>query len=251
MSTIAEMAASNFALLSGNKYPGRIVFAGKSSYDKILQGIIITVRSKENQNRALVPDDELNPNGRVRTVFADRDAARGTDPTNILYLAMSHTGRFFMTTNGQHTEVVHSIHHNLASSLMGAGWGYEKDSANTPRIAVYNRFEGVVHTEFAVLKRSPFDDSTVASNFYFDNIPPGFGFYVSTYERDGNPPPSWVGEPRLIPLIGLDLADITDSLWNAMDRANRVSIAIKEIDPETVSSTVHIINAREIITTQP
>jgi hypothetical protein len=134
---------------------------------------------------------------------------------------------------------------------MQAGWGYEKDSANTPRVAVHFRIEAdIIHTEFAMLKRSTFGDGTVGSNFYFQNIPPGFGFYISTYERDGSPPPSFVGEPRLIPLIGLDLADITDSLWNAMDRANRVAIAAKEIDPETLESHIHIVNAREIVTAQ-
>ncbi len=255
MSTLADLAAENFVQLAANKYPGRIVFAGTSSWGAILQGLIITVRSKPNQNRVLVPVPEPNPNNEVGTEFADPVAAHGVDPTNILYLAMSEDTHSFITSNGQHTAIIYSTHRNLAlaDGLMQAGWRYEEDSATTPRIAVRSwiGLNNIVHTQFAVLKKSLFDDSVVANNFRYDNIPSGFGFYISTYEHDGNPPPPFVGEPRLIPLIGSDLADITDSLWNAMSRDYRVAIAVKEIDPKTFKSCTHIVNRFPKAPTEP
>ena len=243
----------NIAYLEANKYPGRIVFGGTMQNGHIVQGLIINVRSKPNQNRVLVEVARPNFNGQVKAEFANPAEAAGVDPTNILYTAMSDSDRSFVTSNGQHTEVVHSMHHNLAASLIQAGWGYEHDSANTPRIAVYTWIEpdGPVHTEFAVLKKSPFDDTIFGSNFYYRKIQPGFGFYVSTYEYDDNPPPSWVGEPRLIPLIGTSLAQVTANLWDTMNRDYRVAIAAKEIAPETLQSRIHIVNAREIVTAQP
>lgn len=232
-----DFAALNLVELTHNSYPGRLVGVGVNRAGNPVLVTAITGRSKGSRNRV------YHIGKRAGSVTIGKtDTSLDADVSNRFYdpMARASDGTFYIASNGVQTDLAEKgielfAHGDLATGLVKHRFTYEPDHPNdTPRITgvcfVRERLSNFPF-QLAILKRSIFDGSLVTQNFNYERIAPGFGFFLATYRGDGNPLPSFEGEPFLLPLLG-DSAETIDTLWSALNEENRVSLAVMEIDPE-------------------
>lgn len=234
-----HQAAANLESLKSNPYPGRGICVGLSdSGDALLQLYWIMGRSANSRNRIFVAD---GPN--LRTEPAD--PSKVENPALIIYNAMRETRNSYIVTNGNQTD---TIFDGLAAggTFIEAleTTEYEPDEPNfTPRISSMSIIEnGKPNTYLSVLKKSPFADACSRHTFQYESLPTGNGLTITTYTGDGAPLPPFEGEPYLLPLSGTP-RQAAETLWNALNSDNRISLAAKSINLKTGDSKITIINA--------
>ncbi|MGL1902146.1 MAG: IMP cyclohydrolase [Fibrobacterales bacterium] len=240
MSDITATVQQNFESLSTNSYPGRGIIIGLSpDTTKIIQIYWIMGRSENSQNRIFLQD----PNGFVRTKAFDE--SKMTDPSLIIYHPVKFLDKKHIVTNGDQTDTIFdylTADKTIESALMTRE--YEPDGPNfTPRISglVDLENDGIAY-ELSILKS--FDNTEASSNrqfFKYGTGIPGVGHFISTYQGDGNPLPSFNGEPQLMPLFN-DISKCATTYWNTIDHQNKVSLLVKSIDVATGATAVEIIN---------
>jgi hypothetical protein len=230
---LASQARDNFARhLAANRYPGRGLVLGRGDAGaRWLQVYWIMGRSENSRNRVFVADG-----GDLRTEAAD--PAKLADPSLIIYEAMLELPGVFLVSNGDQTRTLYEV--------MEAGGRFEDalemrerepDAPNfTPRISgMIDLRLGDASFALSILKASAADPSlTDRTTFRPASPPPGFGLCLTTYQGDGDPLPAFRGEPVWLPLTGSAEA-IADAYWGALDRENRVALAVKEIRPGSPS----------------
>ena len=235
-----EIASSNFKRhLRENPYPGRGLVAGKSSKEH--NWIIIywiMGRSTNSRNRRFTDE-----NGVLRTVPVDY--SKVTDPSLIIYEAMLELPKIYFFSNGDQTRTMYEgIQKGIGIQDSLAKREREPDAPNfTPRISGMLDLNGkdAVLT-LSILKASPIDPAFTDRYYYRPVFPKdGFGFGLTTYQGDGDPLPAFTGDPVLLPLNG-SAEEIADVYWNALNKENRVSLAVKEISPDGKKSRIFIKN---------
>ncbi|MBI1833502.1 MAG: inosine monophosphate cyclohydrolase [Candidatus Andersenbacteria bacterium] len=226
-------AQSNFSDLNRNSYPGRGIVVGLDQAANVIQVYWIMGRSPDSRNRVFKSDET----GRLYTEAVD--ATKVKDPALIIYNAMRDQGQYHIVSNGNQTDTVaeFEIPFDLSTALRNRV--YEPDPSFTPRItAVSSSRRSSV--KMSILRKSVFDDS--CDRLTYELTPsPGFGYCITTYAGDGNPLPSFCGDPLIMPLRG-GSRDILDTYWQALNEENRVSLAVKLVDRENDSSHIYIIN---------
>lgn len=211
--------------LSGNRYPGRLIAAGVTPSHNLVYAYAIMGRSANSRNRIFrTHGDEL--------YTVPFDATSIKDPALLIYPAILTAGSRRIIANGDHSlDIQRGIlaGHTLEQSLRNRT--YEPDDPNfTPRISLLVELDAF---EFGILRRLP-DGSCDRCTWRLPRKS-GVLYMIHTYEGDGNPLPSFKGEPRV-----LQAEDgYADILWNSLDRDNRISLYVKEGN-ETVT-----LNARE------
>ena len=242
-----ELAQANMRSIGMNTYPGRLMVLGVSeSGEHLVQVYAITGRSQNSQNRVFGVEGD-----RVFTEAAD--PAKVKDPSLIIYNAMNYRKNnlrhYHIVSNGDQTDTAATYFPTSIGSLAEAisNRTFEPDAPNfTPRITGLCRLHdiGTYQCEIVVIKKAPESDGRVISSFEYENesIPPGFGYFVSTYTGDGNPLPSFVGEPLLVPIKGSSPEDVAQSFWDILDQANRVCLVVKFVNIMDRSSKIHTIN---------
>lgn len=240
--SLNEEAFQNLKLLMCNLYPGRGIVLGRTPNGDLAQIYFVTGRRESSQNRILKPI--LGLGTWVETLVADPSKATG-DSSLLLYNAMAQTPGIYVISNGVHTK---SILENGIISLMGPEWQYEPDTDFTPRIGGVIRClsDGKFSMSLAILKKSPFGMGCDRFLYNYNEVAPGFGYFISTYERDGNPLPSFQGEPQLISIEKSEPDEIAEELWTILDPNNRVAVAVKVIPADGRPSEISIINRHEI-----
>jgi IMP cyclohydrolase len=231
-----ELAQNNFEALRTNPYPGRgIVIGTDDSGTNMVQIYWIMGRSENSQNRIFNQDG-----GRLFTEPADPTKVK--DPSLIIYNAMNENRSRYVVSNGHQTDdVTEKIHRKQLSSILST-WHHEPDAPNwTPRITgVCSPFENGPSLELSILRRTFW--GTRESVFYqYTEMVPGFGRGITTYSGDGDPLPSFEGEPRIMPLIG-NADEILRTYWHALNPENRVSLAVKFIYGRSRTSEIYVIN---------
>lgn len=180
-------------------------------------------RSENSRNRIFIIDKD----GSLKTAAAD--PSKVSDPSLIIYTAMSENQESYAVSNGAQTE--DALSDDGLSSLMKSGWKYEPDGPNfTPQITGLfrpRRFN-VPIAEISILKKSASSDLCEEFLYEAPILEPGYGYCVTTYNGDGEPLPSFSGEPYLLPLEG-NVKSIAKAIWDALDDENRVSLAVKFI----------------------
>jgi IMP cyclohydrolase len=241
---VSDILRKNAELLAANPYPGRGIVIGRSPDGQSLVLITwIMGRGTNSRNRVYLYDAR---SGRVYTEAAD--PSKMEDPSLIIYDAMeqSDDGYVHVASNGKQTEIVDvDPKYMLSEILCDRDYSFEPDAPNfTPRIT--GRADILDETDFlteiCLLKRSPFSGACDVQNFMYRDIAPGMGYCVTTYQGDGNPLPSFQGEPYLLPFVGDDPESIAAGLWTCLNLENRISIAVKAVHLQTQRSSVHIIN---------
>lgn len=237
-----EKAELNATALKANPYPGRGIITGLDEAGKnFVQVYWIMGRSENSRNRIFVEDGE----GRVRTAPADPSKVK--DPSLIIYTAMDVVPDDYavhVVSNGAQTDDVIQ-YEKYYSSLQGAleGQKYEPDAPNfTPRItSICSIRDGDDYIEMSILKKSPFGDGCSRHFYRFDEFFPGLGYCITTYMKDGDPLPSFEGDPYLMPLKG-NMGEVARHIWSLLDQENRISLAVKFISMNDGGSKVEIIN---------
>ena len=227
MSDLVDRAESTFARhLAANPYPGRGLVLGRSSDGEAwLQLYWIMGRSPNSRNRVFVADGAT-----LRT--EPFDAAAVEDPSLILYEAMLEVGRAYLVSNGDQTRTIaDALAQGGSFEAALATREREPDAPNfTPRISgLIDLRGGEPVFALSILKASRADTAQT------DRIsvrpappPPGLGRGLTTYQGDGSPLPSFEGEPLWLPLAGSPEA-VLARYWDALDRENRVALALKRI----------------------
>lgn len=226
--------------LKSNSYPGRGIVVGKSADSKYaVVAYFIMGRSVNSRNRVFVTDGDG-----IRTQAFD--PSKLTDPSLIIYSPVRVLGDYTIATNGDQTDTIYDGMKDgktFEQSLRIRK--FEHDEPNyTPRIsAVINTAEkDSFGFTISILKSNDGDPSST-QRFTYDYETPksGEGFFIHTYMGDGNPLPTFSGEPEKVELSG-SIDEFTDMLWDSLNEDNKVSLFVRYIDLETKKFETRIIN---------
>ena len=223
--------AQSFAeAAKGNSYPGRGIIAGESEDGKnAVIAYFIMGRSSNSRNRVFKVDG-----GSVITEAFD--ASKVEDPSLIIYTAVRSYENYLIVTNGDQTDTVYeglaagkSFHESLKSRC------FEPDAPNlTPRISAALEFGGNSEFKYSMsILKSADAEGSACNRYAYDYEPlPGIGHFIHTYERDGNPLPTFKGEPRRI-RVPNDIEEFAGEIWNALDEENKISLYVRYTDLES------------------
>ncbi len=225
--------------LSENSYPGRGIVAGRSANGKYaVTAYFIMGRSENSRNRVFVEDGEG-----IRTQAFD--PSKMVDPSLIIYSPVRVLGNTTIVTNGDQTDTIYEgMEKNLTFEQSLRSREFEPDGPNyTPRISAVLQVEnGKYSCAMSILKSNNGDPSQCNRyTFSYDDCIAGEGRFISTYMHDGNPLPSFEGEPRPVDIPD-DMEGFADMLWSSLDQDNKVSLFVRYIDIETGEYTSKIIN---------
>ncbi|MEF3302466.1 IMP cyclohydrolase [Paenibacillus sp. GYB003] len=236
----SQTAEQNSARLQSNPYPGRGIVIGLTpDGTRYAQVYWIMGRSENSRNRVFIEE----ANGFVRTEA--RDPAKLTDPSLIIYYPVRHIGSAHIVTNGDQTDTIYEALQNGGSfeqALTTRTW--EPDAPNyTPRISgLVDLSDQACAYKLSILKTNQNDASqTMRHYFHYEQGITGFGHCVTTYAGDGNPLPSFQGEPLLLPLFD-DIAQTASYYWERLNADNRISLLVKTIDKASGETDMHVIN---------
>ncbi len=212
--------------LAANPYPGRGLVIGRCTENEWLILYWIMGRSAQSRNRRFVAEGAV-----LRTVPVDASLVK--DPSLIIYEAMLELPGLHLVSNGDQTRTVYeSLKAGSTFDAALATREREPDAPNfTPRITGLLDLTGEPAVVLSILKAGRIDPQQTDRYAYRPSAPaPGFGFGLTTYSGDGNPLPSFGGEPLLLPLAGTPEA-VLEAYWGALDVQNRISLAVKVIAP--------------------
>jgi IMP cyclohydrolase len=220
-------------------YPGRGIVIGKSADGKkAVVAYFIMGRSENSRNRVFVEDGEG-----IRTQAFD--PSKLTDPSLIIYAPVRVLGNKTIVTNGDQTDTIYEgMDKQLTFEQSLRSRKFEPDAPNfTPRISGIMHIEnGSYNYALSILKSDNGDDSGCNRfTFAYENPKAGQGRFIHTYMGDGNPLPSYEGEPTLVDIKG-DIDEFTNSVWNSLNADNKVSLFTRFIDIETGKYESRIVN---------
>ena len=226
------------SLVEGNPYVGRGIVTGKTcDGKKCCMAYFIMGRSANSRNRVFVQKDGV--------LYTEPfDASKVEDPSLIIYAAVRRFENTIIVTNGDQTDTVYDGFVNKMSfsdSLKTRK--FEPDEPNlTPRIssAIYLENGGFSY-EMSILKSTD-KDGTSCNRYTFSYEPVcGVGHFLHTYMGDGNPLPTFCGEPERVKIPD-SIDEFTDSLWESLNDDNKISLYVKYIDLSTGEEEDRLIN---------
>ena len=234
------MVKANIAtLLNTNAYPGRGIIIGRSRDGKsAVTAYFIMGRSANSRNRVFVTEGEG-----IRTQAFD--PSKLEDPSLIIYAPVRVLNDSTIVTNGDQTDTVYDNMKDgktFEESLRCRK--YETDGPNfTPRISgIINIKDGRYDYAMSILKSDNGDpDCCNRYTFTYDNPKAGEGRFIHTYMQDGNPLPSFEGEPEWIDIEG-DIDEFTSMLWDNLNEENKVSLFVRFINIATKETETRIVN---------
>lgn len=225
--------------LSNNTYPGRGIVIGKTKDGKkAVTAYFIMGRSNNSRNRVFVEEGEG-----IRTQAFD--PSKLEDPSLIIYAPVRVLGNKTIVTNGDQTDTIYEgMDNQLTFEQSLRSREFEPDAPNyTPRIS------GIMHVEngkynyaMSILKSNNGNPKSCNRyTFAYENPVEGQGHFIHTYMHDGNPLPSFEGEPKLIEISG-NIDEFTDMIWTNLNEDNKVSLFVRFIDIETGEYETRIVN---------
>ncbi len=225
--------------LSSNSYPGRGIIIGKSADSKYaVTAYFIMGRSVNSRNRVFVEDGL----GIKTQAF---DPAKLSDPSLIIYSPVRVLGNKTIVTNGDQTDTIYDgLDNQMTFEQALRCREFEPDAPNyTPRIS------GVMHVEngtynyaMSILKSNNGNpDACNRYTFAYSNPVAGEGHFIHTYMQDGNPLPSFEGEPKLVEIVG-NIDEFTKTVWDNLNEDNKVSLFVRFIDIKTGDYETRIVN---------
>ena len=225
--------------LQSNAYPGRGIVIGKTSDGtKAAIAYFIMGRSENSRNRVFVTEGEG-----IRTQAFD--PSKLSDPSLIIYAPVRVLGNKTIVTNGDQTDTIYELmdkQQTFEQSLRTRE--FEPDAPNyTPRISgILHIEDGSYNYAMSILKSNNGNpDACNRYTFAYSNPVAGEGHFIHTYKCDGNPLPSFEGEPKLVDIPN-DMNEFADTVWNSLNAENKVSLFIRYIDIATGKYETRIIN---------
>ena len=227
-------------LLRSNPYPGRGIVLGRSADDTTaVIAYFIMGRSENSRNRVFVE----TPDGIRTQAF---DSSKMTDPSLIIYNPVRVFGASTIVTNGAQT---HTIREGLAAgkpfSQALHTRTFEPDEPNyTPRISGLVKKEG--DYVLSILKSADGDPASCRRYFFTYEKPlAGQGHFIHTYMGDGNPLPSFEGEPEQITITSETPQEFAQLIWSNLNEDNKVSLFVRYIDLMTGNWETVILNKHQ------
>ena len=231
-----------FEELRSNSYPGRGIVIGRSADGKsAVTAYFIMGRSVNSRNRVFTETEDG-----IRTEAAD--PSKLSDPHLIIYAPVRVLGNKTIVTNGDQTDTIYELmdkQQTFEQALRTRE--YEDDAPNyTPRISgIMHVGEGKYNYAMSILKSADGNpESTERFTFAYSNPLAGEGRFIHTYMGDGNPLPSFEGEPKKV-AIPDDMEAFAKDLWDALNEDNKVSLFVRYIDIATGTARSKIINKYE------
>lgn len=228
--------------LQANAYPGRGIVIGKTpDGTKAVTAYFIMGRSENSRNRVFVEDGEG-----IRTQAFD--PSKLSDPSLIIYAPVRVLGNKTIVTNGDQTDTIYELmdkQMTFEQSLRTRE--FEPDGPNyTPRISgIMHIKDGNYNYAMSILKSNNGNpDACNRYTFAYENPVAGEGHFIHTYQCDGNPLPSFEGEPKLV-AIEDDMDAFADKIWNSLNADNKVSLFVRYIDIATGNYISKIINKNQ------
>lgn len=226
------------ALLAPNTYPGRGIIIGKSADGKnAVTAYFIMGRSENSRNRVFTEKD-----GGVYT--EPHDYSKVSDPSLIIYSAIRKFENKLIVTNGDQTDTIYDFiarGEDMRAALRTRD--FEPDAPNfTPRISGVLTFENGDFTyEMSILKSADAEGSATNRYFYEYNSIAGLGHFIHTYVCDGNPIPTFQGEPERV-TVSSDIDEYTNAIWNSLNENNKISLYVRYVNLETGKEESRLIN---------
>ena len=226
--------------LSTNAYPGRGIVIGKSDCGKYaVTAYFIMGRSENSRNRVFIEDGKG-----IRTEAFD--PSKLTDPHLIIYAPVRVLGNKLIVTNGDQTDTIYELmdkQYTFEQALRTRE--FEDDKPNfTPRISGIIRLEKEgMNFAMSILKSAEGDDSSCERFTYaYSNPLCGRAKFIHTYNCDGNPLPSFEGEPKTLELPDVNIDELTDLIWTNLNEDNKVSLFVRYIDIESGEAETRVVN---------
>ena len=228
--------------LRENSYPGRGIILGRSEDGtKAVAAYFIMGRSENSRNRIFVEDGQG-----IRTQAYD--PSKLTDPSLIIYAPVRVLGNKTIVTNGDQTDTIYEgMDKQLTFEQSLRTREFEPDGPNyTPRISGIMHIEnGTYNYAMSILKSdNGCPDSCNRFTFAYENPKAGTGRFIHTYMHDGDPLPSFEGEPKLVAVSG-EIDEFTQMLWNSLNEENKVSLFVRYIDLESGAWESRIVNKNQ------
>ncbi len=232
-------SVSLFDYLRSNTYPGRGILIGRSEDGKsAVTAYFIMGRSVNSRNRIFVTEGDG-----IRTEAFD--PSKMVDPSLIIYRPVRVLGNKTIVTNGDQTDTIYELmdkQQTFEQALRTRE--FEPDAPNfTPRISgIMHVDDGKFNFALSILKSNDGDPSTCNRFTFAYNAPAaGEGHIIHTYMGDGDPLPSFSGEPVKTDVTG-NIDSFTENVWNALNEENKVSLFVRFIDIETGKTETRIVN---------
>jgi IMP cyclohydrolase len=226
--------------IKGNSYVGRGIILGTAPDGHAVSAYFIMGRSENSRNRIFTDHDGA--------IFTEPfDPAKVEDPSLIIYAAVRTYENRLIVTNGDQTDTIRDA--------LKAGRGFrcalstrafEPDAPNfTPRISGMVTFsDGSFTYDMSILKSIDAEGTDCARYYFSYPSLPGLGHFIHTYVCDGNPIPTFQGEPERV-AIPDDIDALTDELWNNLDANNKISLYVRYTDPKTGKYESRLINKNQ------
>ena len=226
--------------LSGNEYPGRGVLLGTSPEGRAVLAYFIMGRSENSRNRIFTEEG-------TDVIIHPFDESKVEDPSLIIYAPIRVVGRDVIVTNGDQTDTIrdHLLQGGSFQTAL-ASRRFEPDMPNfTPRIS------GILHLgqadftyELSILKSVDAEGSDCARHYFTYPAKKGLGHLIHTYEENGNPIPTFQGEPRRM-AVPADIDAFTEMLWSSLNENNKISLYVRYLDPITGEAESRMINKHQ------
>ena len=226
--------------LNSLAYHGRGIIIGKSADgSKAITAYFIMGRSENSRNRVFVEDGQG-----IRTQAFDE--SKMTDPHLIIYAPVRVLGNKTIVTNGDQTDTIYELMDKQMTFEQALRTReFEDDKPNfTPRISGIIRLENNdMNFALSILKSAEGDDSSCQRyTFAYSNPLKGRAKFIHTYNCDGNPLPSFEGEPKSLELPDASIDELTDLIWENLNEDNKVSLFVRYIDLKTGEYESRIVN---------
>lgn len=216
-------------LLSENTYPGRGIVIGKTADGKKAAiAYFIMGRSENSRNRVFVEQGD-------EVIIHPFDASKVEDPSLIIYSPIKKYEDKLIVTNGDQTDTVYNfIKEGKSFEAALETRGFEPDAPNfTPRISGMLTFADSDFTYKISILKSADETGSQCNRYTFSyNAINGLGHFIHTYNCDGNPIPTFTGEPERVAICN-DIDQYADGIWNSLNSNNKISLYVRFVDLAT------------------
>lgn len=225
-------------LIEGNSYVGRGIIVGKSAdAKKAVAAYFIMGRSANSRNRVFAERDGV--------LYTEPfDSSKVEDPSLIIYAAVREYENKLIVTNGDQTDTVYEgLKEGRGFACALRTREFEPDAPNlTPRISAMLTFgEGDFTYDMSILKSADSVGSACSRFTFSYPAIAGVGHFIHTYVTDGNPLPTFQGEPERV-AVPDDIDAFTNDIWSKLDDENKISLLVRYVDLESGKADTRIIN---------
>ena len=216
-------------VLENNTYPGRGIIVGKTpDGKKAATAYFIMGRSENSRNRV------FREEGEDITIYPF-DESKVEDPSLIIYSPIRVLDNKLIVTNGDQTDTIYDFVAEDATFEEALDTReFEPDSPNfTPRISAMLTFDSPDFTYKMSILKSADSEGSACNRFYFNYIPTnGVGHFIHTYNHDGNPIPTFTGEPERVNILD-DIDEYAEIIWNSLNENNKIALNVRYVDLTT------------------